>query len=190
MPPVADFLHRIHPVPPEALAPLLALWQPVSFRRGEVITAAGQVERHLYFVLEGVQRAYHLHDGKEHTIAFTYPPSLCGIPESLLARAPSPHFLECVTPSQLLRLPYDQLDALLLTSPPLERLFRKLTEQILVGVLHRYTELLAYPMAERFRRFMARSAFLLNLVPHKHLASYLGIDPTNFSKLLRQAGAW
>jgi len=187
---LAEFLQRIHPVPPEALDRLLPLWQPVTFPRRALITSAGQVERYLYFVEEGIQRSYHLYDGREHTLAFTYPPSFSGIPESMLTGTPSPHFLECVTPSRLLRCSYEQLDGLLALEPALERLYRKLTEQILVGLLVRHTELLAYPMAERFRRFMTRSPHLLNAVPHKHLASYLGIDATNFSKLLNQAGSW
>jgi hypothetical protein len=36
---------------------------------------------------------------------------------------------------------------------------------------------------DRYRIFTQRSAFLLQLVPHKYIASYLHIDPTNFSKL-------
>ncbi len=66
----------------------------------------------------------------------------------------------------------------------LETLFRKATEQILIGVLQRHYELMAFTIEERFRAFMKRSPHLLNMVPHKDLASYLRIDPTNFSKLL------
>jgi len=36
---------------------------------------------------------------------------------------------------------------------------------------------------ERFRQFAAQSPHLFQLVPHKLLASYLGMHPTNFSKL-------
>jgi CRP-like cAMP-binding protein len=183
---LADFLSRIHPVPAADLDQLLALAEPVQARRKELLTSAGQVARYLYFVEAGIQRSYHLRDGREQTLAFTYAPSFCAIPESVLTRLPSPHFLECLTPSRLLRLPYEQLDALLLESPALERLFRKLTELLLVGVLQRHTELLTCTMAERFQSFLRRSPHLLNAVPHKHLASYLGIDATNFSKLLNQ----
>ncbi|GAB2944873.1 Crp/Fnr family transcriptional regulator [Hymenobacter coalescens] len=183
---LAAFLRHIHPLPDEELARLLPLCQEVQFGRREFITRAGEVGRHLYFVLAGIQRSYHLLDGKEHTLAFTYPPSVTGIPETVLTRQPSPHFLECITPSRLLRVPYEPFDELLLTCPHLERLLRKLTEQVLVGVLQRHTELLTCSMPERFRRFLLRSPHLLNAVPHKHLASYLGMDATNFSKLLNQ----
>jgi hypothetical protein len=38
-------------------------------------------------------------------------------------------------------------------------------------------------MEERYKAFCRRSAHLLQRVPHKYIASYLGIDATNFSKL-------
>jgi len=55
---------------------------------------------------------------------------------------------------------------------------------VLIGLVHRHYELLAFSIEERFRSFAQRSPHLINLVPHKDLASYLGINATNFSKLL------
>jgi len=43
---------------------------------------------------------------------------------------------------------------------------------------------MAFNIETRFRHFMKRSPHLLNQIPHKDLASYLRINPTNFSKLL------
>ena len=54
---------------------------------------------------------------------------------------------------------------------------------VLVGIANRYYEQKALSLEERFTIFVNRSAHLLNKIPHKHLASYLGMDPTNFSKL-------
>ena len=70
------------------------------------------------------------------------------------------------------------------THRPIESLFRKATEMLLIGVLHRHYELMAYDIQSRFVSFARRSPHLFNMVPHKDLASYLNIDPTNFSKLL------
>jgi hypothetical protein len=45
---------------------------------------------------------------------------------------------------------------------------------------------MAYTIEERFASFLKRNPALINLVPHKYLASYLRIDPSNFSRLLNQ----
>jgi hypothetical protein len=53
-------------------------------------------------------------------------------------------------------------------------------------VLVRQIETQSMSAEQRFRALLARSPHLLHLVPHKYIANYLGMDPTNFSKLLGQ----
>jgi hypothetical protein len=52
------------------------------------------------------------------------------------------------------------------------------------GLLERMVELQCFSSEEKFRQLLKRSPHILTLVPHKYLANYLGIDPTNFSKLI------
>lgn len=181
---LAMVLRAIHPLPPAATEALLEGWEPLPFKRNALITQAGQTQRDMLFIVEGLQRSYYLKDGKEHVIAFTYPPSFSGIPESFLTQQPSRYFLQAVTDGLMLRLPWERLDAVCQSHPEVERLLRHATAQVLGGLVQRHYELLAFSIEERFTAFMERSAHLINLVPHKHLASYLGMDATNFSKLL------
>ena len=178
------FINSIHPTTPAILEEYLSYTSPVSFERKSVMTRQGQVERYLYFVEEGIQRAYYLKDGKEHVVAFTYPPSFSGIPESFLTQTPSRCFLECITPSRFLRISYDDHQQMLHKHREIETVSRKLSEQLLIGFMERHYELLSCTIEERFLSFVHRSPQLLNMVPHKYIASYLRIDPSNFSKLL------
>jgi hypothetical protein len=57
-----NLVFAIHPLKPEEWNAFENIWQPVSYKRKTILTAAGEVERHLYFVLEGVQRAFYLDD--------------------------------------------------------------------------------------------------------------------------------
>lgn len=181
---IKEFLQSIHPVRDQILNLYLAEYEEIHEPAKTILTAAGKTEHYLYFVLEGVQKSYYLNDGKQHVIAFTYPPSFSGIPDSFLNQKPSNYFLETITESRFIRLSFEQHQKLMMEHRSLETLFRKATEQILIGVLQRHYELMAFTIEERFRAFMKRSPHLLNMVPHKDLASYLRIDPTNFSKLL------
>lgn len=178
------FFNSIHPVEDSILEDYLSHWEELNCPRKTLVTQAGQTERWMYFVLEGIQKSYYLHDGKVHVIAFTYPPSLSGIPESFFSQTPSHYFLDTITESRFLRISYTKHQELMQVHRPIETLFRKATEVLLTGVLERHYELMAFSIEERFRNFVQRSPHLLNLIPHKDLASYLRIDPTNFSKLL------
>ena len=180
-----EFLKSIDPSVSDVLIDIYAShWRVQSFPRKSILTAEGDVQKDIYFVLEGIQKSYFLNDGKEHVMAFTYAPSLSGIPESFFNQSPSDYFLECITDSRLLKISYAKHSELIANHRPLETLFRKGTEFLLCGLSIRYRELMAFDIETRFRHFCQRSPHLLNLVPHKDLASYLRIDPSNFSKLI------
>lgn len=154
-----------------------------SFKKGEFLTVPGQVQKELYFVKSGVQMSYFDAENKTHVIAFTYSPNLCAIPESFSFQTPSKYFLSCLTDSELAYITFDELQRLFEKSQAIERLFRRMTEAVLAGIINRHTELHSMTMEERYKAFCQRSPHLLQLVPHKYIASYLSIDPTNFSKL-------
>ncbi len=150
-----------------------------------MLTAAGEKERYLYFVLEGVQRAFYLgDDNKEATIVFTYPPSFSGVADSILTQTTSLYFLETLTASRFLRISYDQVQQLTQLYPHIRDLIFKATAFALKGALERQIELQCFTNEEKFKTLLNRSPHILHLVPHKYLASYLGMDATNFSKLL------
>lgn len=160
-------------------------WQPVTVKRKTVITAAGETERFLYFVAEGVQRAFYVGDAnKEATIVFTYPHSFSGVADSFLTQTPSLYFLETITASRLLRISYNEVQRLVKKYPHIYNMLFTATAFALKGALERHIELQCYSNEEKFRTLLRRSPHILHLVPHKYLASYLGMDATNFSKLL------
>ncbi len=154
-----------------------------SVKKGDFITVPGQIQRELFFVKKGVQMSYFESDSKTHVIAFTYPPYACAIPESFAFQTPSKYYLTCLTDSEFDSISYEELQTLFNQSQEIERLFRRMTEAILAGIINRHIELHSMTIEERYKTFCQRSPSLLQLVPHKYIASYLGIDPTNFSKL-------
>jgi CRP-like cAMP-binding protein len=169
----------------EELEQLLGIWQPFQCRRKTILTTAGETERYLYFVLEGIQRGFYLGDDKkEATIVFMYAPSFSGIADSFLTQTPSGYFLETLTSSRFLRTTYRQIDDLMNRYPEIRKMVLFLTAFIVKGLLQRQVELQCFSAEEKFRTLLHRSPHLLQLIPHKYLASYLGIDPATFSKLL------
>jgi CRP-like cAMP-binding protein len=179
------FLNKIYPLQEAELDDFTANWQHLTFKRKTILTAAGETERYLYFVLEGVQRAFYLGDeNKEATIVFTYAPSFSGVADSFLTQTPSLYFLETITASRFLRISYEQVQEHIKKHPNLQHLLFKATAFALKGALERHVELQCFSNEEKFKTLLKRSPHILNLVPHKYLASYLGMDATNFSKLM------
>ena len=178
------FTTSLHPLDQEEMEAFTGVWQPFSCKRKTVLTAAGETERHLYFVIEGVQRCFYLGDRGEATLIFTYPYSFSGIIDSFLTGTPSPYFLETLTASRFLRTTQGQMNNLMETFPSIRHFVLKATAFALKGVLERQVELQCFSAEEKFRQLLSRSPHVLGLIPHKYLASYLGIDAATFSRLL------
>lgn len=181
-----EFLKQFHDISRTEYELLNSKLKTRAFKKGELITVPGQVQKDLYFVKSGVQLSYFESGNKTHVIVFTYAPNLCTIPGSFSFQVPSRYFLSCLTDSEMDYLTFDTLQELFEQSPAIERLFRKITEATLAGMIDRHVELHSMSIEERFKTFCNRSPHLLQIVPHKYLASYLAIDASNFSKLFNR----
>ncbi len=164
-----------------------AIWKPLTSKRKEQLTQAGNTEKYLYFVYEGVQRVYYIDDdGREATIVFTYAPSFGGVIDSFMLQQPSKYYYETLTPSKFLIASENDINRVSLQRPDIEILIKKGISMALSGVLERIMELQCFTSEQKFKQLLNRSPHILQLVPHKYLANYIGIDATNFSKLLNK----
>jgi hypothetical protein len=75
-----NLVESISPVPAEDWNAFSDLFTPFTARRKEQLTLAGDIEKYLYFVCDGVQRVYYIDDQqREATIVFTYAPLLSAV---------------------------------------------------------------------------------------------------------------
>lgn len=176
--------NHIQSLSDEAWNDFAACWKTYSVKRKETITRAGEKEPYLYFVTEGVQRIYYLDDTRESTIVLTYAPSFGGVMDSFLLQKPSRFYYESLTPSVFLRADYVSIASMMDKHPDILKLVHTGLTQAFSGLLERMVELQCFSSEEKFKKLLQRSPHILTLVPHKYLANYLGIDATNFSKLI------
>ncbi|NBA75442.1 cyclic nucleotide-binding domain-containing protein [Emticicia sp. ODNR4P] len=169
----------------EELDQFYALFKPISYSRKSVLTEAGSTEKYLYFVLEGVQRIVFQDDlGHEATILFTYQGNFGGVLDSMLTGRKTKYTYETLTKSTLLRANIKEVRDLGKIYPAINQLLFEGLLFAFSGLLERLVEIQCYSADEKFRILLIRSPHILQLVPHKYLANYIGIDATNFSKLL------
>ncbi len=173
------FLSSIHPLLQAEYDALVENLHTTEYQKGEHLIVPGQVQKKLYFIKSGVQMCHY----ENHVIAFTYPPNLCALPESFTEQKPSKYYFTCLSHSEIEYLAFDDLMRLYEKHKNIETLFRKINEKLLSGLLNLHLEFRTMTIEERYLAFCKRSPHLLQQVPHKYIASYLGIDATNFSKL-------
>lgn len=178
-------IHAIHPLSEAATDAFGSCFRSYDVKRKHLLTSQGKTERYLYFITEGVQRIYFMDDlGHEATILFTYPYSFGGVLDSFMLQSASKYAYESLTASRLLRASFQDIQRARESYPEIEVMLNKGISLALSGILERLAEIQLLPAEEKLRRLFRRSPHVFNLIPQKYLASYLGIDPTNFSKLI------
>jgi CRP-like cAMP-binding protein len=178
-------INNIHPLKEDDFENFYALLKPFSAKRKEVLTFAGTEEKYLYFVIEGLQRMYYLDEqNREATLLFTYSGNFGGVLDSMMNHKPSRFYYETLSPSTFLRASFQQVETLAQSNPEIELLLRKGLIGAFSGVLERLVEIQCFSSEEKFKQLLQRSPHILQIVPHKYLANYIGIDVSNFSKLV------
>ena len=178
-------INNIHSLEQSDFEQFYALLKPFSAKRKEVLTMAGTEEKHLYFVIEGLQRMYYLDEqNREATLLFTYSGNFGGVLDSMMNHKPSKFYYETLSPSTFLKASFQQVETLAQSNSEIEILLRKGLIGAFSGVLERLVEVQCFTSEEKFKQLLQRSPHILQIVPHKYLANYIGIDVSNFSKLV------
>jgi len=165
---------------------LQSIWDARQIRKGERLTDEGARERRFYFILEGVHRVYFVTpQGVDVTVAFAYAGDYSGIPDALFLAKPSSHSLVAVTAGRVLETSHEQLQRVMNASPVLDRWAWRLLAASLRGRALRERRHLSMSASERYERFVEDSGHLLQHVPLKHIASYLGMTPETLSRVRR-----
>ncbi len=168
----------------EEEAVVLSKLRPVKLKRREHLLKQGTVARDLAFVIEGCLRAYALDDnGFEHILQFAPAGWWISDMSSVISRRDSLLNVDAIKPSEILLLSREDQLALFDDVPKLERYFRVLTENGLVSSRMRLIENLSLTARQRYQRFCQTYPNLINEIPQKYIASFIGVTPEFLSKI-------
>ena len=158
-------------------------WERCSFKKNDYMIKSGQVEKWFYFVYDGVLRLYADKDGEEINAGFTYNNDFSGEYASFLSQEPTEFYIQAITECTLLRISYQNLMNQFDKFKCIERFGRQFNAKILIDMAKRQLESRSFSAEEKYERLLNQSPHILQLVPQKHLASYLGMTPETFSRL-------
>lgn len=162
----------------------LSMVEVKHYKAKTIVLQSGQICKHSYFVNSGILRSFNINDNiVEHTLTFACAGWWIGDMYSLISQKPGNLFIEVLEDAEVVLLSKDNHDILYTKIPKLERFFRILTENSLVAHQERLMDNLSLSAEERFEKFCAKYPTLIQHVPQKHIASYIGVTPEFFSKM-------
>ncbi|WP_264519695.1 Crp/Fnr family transcriptional regulator [Flavobacterium sp. N1994] len=181
---ILDNISKILTLTPEEQAFFLSKIETKHYKAKTIILNAGEVCKHSYFVNSGLLRSFTINDNIiEHVLSFACEGWWIGDMYSLLSQKPGNLFIEVLEDAEVVLLSKENQEILYLEIPKLERFFRILTENSLVANQERLMDNLSLTAEERFEKFCSKYPSLIQKVPQKQIASYIGVTPEFFSKM-------
>jgi len=153
-----------------------------SFKKGAILLEEGQRSKDSYFVLKGCIRVYYNLDGEEKTTAF-YTEMDALTPHCVVNKTPSDYFIGCVEDSIILVSNSDMGEEINSKFPKFDIMCRMLTEELLAKHQTEFNEFKTSSPEQRYLNLLQNRPDLIQRVPQKQLASYLGIKPQSLSRL-------
>ena len=155
-----------------------------TYKAKTIIVNAGEISQYSYFVNSGLLRSFNINDNiVEHVLSFACEGWWIGDMYSLLSQKPGNLFIEVLEDAQVVLLSKENQEILYQQIPKLERFFRILTENSLIAHQERLMDNLSLSAEERFEKFCKRYPTVIQGVPQKQIASYIGVTPEFFSKM-------
>ncbi|MBI3235827.1 MAG: Crp/Fnr family transcriptional regulator, partial [Bacteroidetes bacterium] len=148
------------------------------------ILTEGEVCKQSYFVVSGCLRGYTIdQNGFEHVLSFAPTGWWMGDIYSLITQKPGILNIEALEETHVLSLSKINQDKLYELIPKFERFFRIIVEKSLVANQQRLLDNMSLSAEERYKNFCKRYPQLINTLPQKQIALYIGVTPEFFSKM-------
>lgn len=162
-------------------------FEPVSFASNTILEKRARVPKYQYFVVSGILRNYHFNELREEvTTDLNNSPRFFTSYPNFVARQISQECIESVTDCELLRIARDDVDILYEKSIILKDYTIKLLEQVFLEERNRINEFQLLTAEERYLKFAGENPNIIENVPLKHIASYLGMKPETLSRIRRR----
>lgn len=181
---VNQFKHYIHLSEAE-LAILDTYFHPKVLKKRHYLLQEGEVNQGLAFVTDGILRSYTIDSsGFEHVLQFAPADWWMGDMYSLNEQLPARLFIDAIEETHFLWITKQDMEEAFQRIPALERHFRRLAENAVIAYQNRLIGNLSLPAIERYASFCQQYPTLIQCLPQKQIASFIGVTPEFFSKMI------
>ena len=156
-------------------------------KKRQFLVQPGFVSSARNYVVQGAFRSFLVdHEGKEHTVQIAIEDWLVTDFYSYITQTPATLFVEALEDSIVFQLEYQDIEGLCSRIHHLSEYFRMTTERAFAYAAKRALSAISKTAEERYLEYAAQYPKIVNRIPQKIIASYLGMSPEFLSKIRSQ----
>jgi CRP-like cAMP-binding protein len=146
----------------------------------------GSVCKSVAFINKGLVRIYYVKNGKEYVRRFLEKDEWVTDYAGFLLKTPSLCFIEALEDTELFTLSFDNMQKLYSYSKSFEKFGRIIAEKVFIESNQRNVSLILNSSEELYLTLMKERPHLLNRIPLKYIASYIGVEPESLSRIRKR----
>jgi CRP-like cAMP-binding protein len=171
----------------EDLLVLLQLAQFKHLAASDVYIQENSTHRKIALIVKGLIRVFLVkQNGDEVTTELNWEDQIVASQDTILFNKPSRFTYQAMEDTDLLEIDYDALQDLLENIPKLESTRKYFLMNMLAESMNRVESLILLSPEDRYRQLVEQKPNIINRVPNKYIATFLGITPVSLSRLRRR----
>jgi CRP-like cAMP-binding protein len=176
-------LSSITTLSPETIADIDQCLAESYFPKNATIVQEGELSSKMYFIIKGAARAFYFHQEKEYTDWFMFENMFMCSLLSFFGGQPSAQCIETLEASDMLALTREQINWLCDKHHDMQKLNSLLLTNGLVSLQQNIIDQRFKTAQERYAILLKTFPQIIQRVPLKHVASYLGITQETLSRI-------
>jgi len=180
---IREYLEKLVPICDKDWAVFSTKFEKQVFKKNSLIIRSGDVENYLSFIETGMLRFWIEVGDKEITFDFAFEKSFFSAYLSFLTRDTTNWNIQAITPIVLWRISYTDLHLIYEQTVVGEKIGRLAAEDLFIKAAKRKIDLLTYTAEELYLILFKEQPHLIQNIPLKYLASYIGVTPQALSRI-------
>lgn len=182
-----EYISRIIELPEHDRESCRRTFNPLWVAKDTMLESAGKIPVYHNFIVSGFMRKFYINEkGEEVTVELNDGPRFFTSYHHFIKQTVSNEYLQCITDCELLRITKTDADQTARTSFTQKDYTIRLFQQLLEEDKQRMNDLATLTAEQRYLKLMKNSPGIVQNVPLKYIASWLGIKAESLSRIRRE----
>jgi CRP-like cAMP-binding protein len=160
---------------------------PKFISTSDIYLSQGSIFKNIFYIKKGILRSFYLTDkGEEKTVFFRWEGQISAVPECIFDNEPTRQNWQALENCELLEIDFSLIEKVSEYNAVLLRKRLTFSQKMLLESLQRLESFVLDKPEERYLKLMTQKPELVQRVPDKYIASFIGVTPVSLSRIRKR----